>query len=134
MLLACNHHDQDKLHDDTRHTVKQNINHQSMSTQIGGRFLVSNHLSQQKIDIAVYETNQLKDGVYYFHVYIRNRGTEHFKLDMDKVFLVDQDGHKYHVGLIDYGLLETVHPNMTVNGIIGFEGSQKLIPAYLKFF
>lgn len=134
MLFGCNSHEKNQSNEaDNTAVNKKNINHRLNSTQVGGRFLVLNDLAEQDIEILVYETNHLKDGVYYFHVYIKNNGAEPFKLNIDRVLLVDESGHKFHVGLSDYQLLETIQPHMVVSGIIGFDCESSVSPIYLKF-
>jgi hypothetical protein len=137
MLFACSensiygkheHIVQQKEADASAHKILDEFN----DMQISGRFQISNELGKDEVKIYAYEVNQLKDGIYYFQVMIKNNSTYPLHMMMDQIVLVDQHSNEYKAGLIDYELLEVIEPNDVVSGIIGFERFDTLEPSFLR--
>ncbi|WP_139840895.1 DUF4352 domain-containing protein [Acinetobacter sp. ANC 4558] len=136
IFSACYDHESAKntaqynLKDDD---IDRSIHESSNGIQVNGQFQVSNQLINNEVQIIAYETNQLKDGAYYFLIVLKNNGHKPFTLQMEQIVLIDQYGNEYNAGLVGYELLGKVEPYATVSGIIGFEGEKNMIPTNLKF-
>ena len=134
-LYACSQADTSDKY--SQHVQKEKLNSNKLSgnatqMKINGVFQVNNELKIDKVDIYAYEANQLKDGVYYFQIMIKNNGNKSIKMITDQIVLVDQYGQEYHAGLVDYNLLNSIEPYTSVAGIVGFEGSNTLTPSFLR--
>lgn len=137
MLFACS---ENSIYERHEHIVQQKeidsnspkILDKFNDMQISGRFQISNELGNDEVKIYAYEVNQLKDGIYYFQVMIKNNSRHPLHMMMDQIILVDQYNNEYRAGLIDYELLEVIEPNDVVSGIIGFERLDHLVPVSLR--